>query len=92
MKKISGIAKIVSVVYIVLFIAAFAYHVSRHEYDKFSAIFVSILTAPWSTLFALLLTRPEVEINFGYAEKNVVLVILAVINTSLILFIGRKRK
>ncbi len=91
MKKISRTALILAVVYLFLFILAFAYHVHRHEFDKFSTIFVTTLTAPWSSLLILAYTYSPGEFEIGYMGKNVALILCAFINIFLILLTGRKR-
>ncbi len=71
--------------YIVLFQIAFVIFVARHEYDKFSAIFVVILTVPWSGWFAQFKSRPGINLEFGYTETSFILIAFAIMNALLIL-------
>lgn len=95
MKKRYNQAAVISVAYLLLCAAAFYYHILRHEYDKFSAIFIGILTLPWSLIAAFfkdLIIAGTFQYEFDYVGNAVILLICAVINTILIFIIFNKRK
>jgi formate hydrogenlyase subunit 3/multisubunit Na+/H+ antiporter MnhD subunit len=45
-------AKSISLIYLLLCFLAFVFYSTRHEYDKFSAMFLALLTSPWSFFIA----------------------------------------
>jgi len=81
--------------YIILSIIAFAYHIIRHGYDKFSAIFIGMLTMPWSLLVALthdLIIAGIFKYEIGYFGKNIILIICVIVNASLIFAVANRKK
>ena len=74
-------------VYVVISIAAFIYHIVRHSSDKFSAIFMAVLTLPWS-FFVILIKDTVIAHTFnyeiGFHGKNILYALLVVINVKLI--------
>lgn len=58
------IPSILSLIYVLLCIMAFAFHIARHETDKFSAMFIAVLTLPWSflNLYSMILLYPPYSI------------------------------
>ena len=93
MKKISTQTVIFTSTYILLCIFAFAYHIVRHEGDKFSAIFIAILTMPW-LLFAALIKDAIIAMifhyEFGFIGNNIILLACVIINAVLIFAISEK--
>ena len=79
---------ILSIIYIVLCILAFAFHLAKM--DKFSAMFIGILTMPGSLIEALaydIIINPIFNIEFNSYTWNVSLGIWVFINAVLIFFI-----
>jgi hypothetical protein len=77
----------VSFIYTVLCAVSFLYHISRHSTDKFSAIFIGILTMPWSLLTALvkdLIIYQFLRYELNYIEKNIILIACIFLNNFLI--------
>lgn len=91
MKKISNKGLIISTTYFILFAISFAYNMIRQDYDKFSAIFISILTFPWSHVIAFSFIASEAAYELSYTAKNIILFASALINVYLILVIFRKK-
>lgn len=93
MKKISNRTIVLVSTYILLCIAAFAYHIMRHEGDKFSAIFISALTMPWG-LFAALISDAIIGMifhyEFGFIGNNIIFLVCAIVNVVLIFVISEK--
>ncbi|KQC09246.1 MAG: hypothetical protein APR62_02840 [Smithella sp. SDB] len=84
---------ILSAIYVLLCILAFGFHIARHETDKFSAMFIGILTMPWSFVASLLISFIEIitKYEFKYIGNNIILLICVIVNTVLIFFIAKKR-
>jgi hypothetical protein len=82
-----------SFVYLVLCIWAFGFHVMRHETDKFSAIFIGLLTMPWSFIESLihdLIISPIFHFEFSYALKNITMSAWVILNTLVLYLILKK--
>jgi hypothetical protein len=72
---------------------AFSFYIARHETDKFSAMFIGILTMPWGLLEALFhdfILAPMFNYTFSPVVKNISLVVWVIINTVLIFFFAYK--
>jgi len=80
-----------SIIYVFMCIWAFGFHIARHGTDKFSAMFIGILTLPWSFITSLLTSFIELitKYEFKYMENNIILIICAIVNTFLIFIITR---
>jgi len=64
-------------------------------YDKFSAMFVGILTMPWSLGFALfkdIILAGLFQYEIGTFGKNIMLIVFALLNTGLIYFLIARTK
>lgn len=89
MKKQYYIALTASGVYVALCLAAFAYHFARTSHDKFSAIFLVILTAPWCGLYAIFkdsVIATVFNYEIGFLGNTIALIVFALINTGLIYY------
>ncbi|MBP1762716.1 MAG: hypothetical protein H6Q64_2258 [Firmicutes bacterium] len=87
------IPSILSLIYVLLCIMAFAFHIARHETDKFSAMFIAVLTLPWSfleSLFHDLVISTIFHFEFNYFMKNITISIWVILNAALIFFIVKK--
>ncbi len=85
------VPSILCILYVVSCVWAFSFMISRPG-DKFSAMFIGILTMPWSFLIAFPLNLIEVIFNFEFVhvDKKIILLICAIINTVLVFFLARK--
>lgn len=84
---------ILSSIYVLLSILAFSFHIVMHETDKYSAIFIGILTMPWSffeSLFHDLIISTILNYEFSYTLKNFTMSVWVILNATLIFFIVRK--
>jgi hypothetical protein len=93
MKKPYYISLAASGVYSGLCVAAFAYHFARTAHDKFSAIFLVILTAPWTGLYAILkdsVIATVFHYEIGFVGNTIAMIVSALINTGLIFYFSTK--
>lgn len=84
---------IVSVIYLVPCTLAFIFFITRHETDKFAAMFIALLTLPWSFCFVLfkdLIIAPFYNYEFNFITNTITLLISVFFNTFLIFFIPYK--
>jgi hypothetical protein len=84
---------ILSIMYVFSCIMAFSFHIARPATDKFSAMFIGILTMPWSLLEALfhdLIIAPIFNYTFSSVVLNISLVVWVIVNTFLIFIICNK--
>jgi len=84
---------IISGLYLIASIVAFIFHIGRHETDKFSAMFIAILTLPWSLLESLIhdiVISNIFHFEFNYIMKNITMSIWVIVNTIIIFFITKK--
>lgn len=85
-------AKIFFFMYILLCFFAFMYHVMRPAADKFSAIFITLLTLPWSVLIVLFIDfiiYPVFHYELNSVVTNLLIFVSVVIN-ALLLYKGAK--
>jgi len=84
---------IISIIYIVLCVLAFAFNMAKRE--MFSAMFIVMLTLPWSFLTALthdVILNPIFNIQFNTIIFDVSYVAWVIVNTFLIFFIYNRYK
>jgi hypothetical protein len=84
---------ILSAMYVFSCTMAFMFHIVRHETDKFSAMFIAILTLPWSLLESLFhdfIIATIFHFEFSYLLKNITMAIWVIVNTILIFIITHK--
>lgn len=86
------IPSVMSLIYVLLCIMAFAFHITRHETGKFSAMFIAVLTLPWSFVAVIFTSIIEIttKYEFKYMGNNIILLICAIANTILIFKIIKK--
>lgn len=80
--------------YIILCVIAFSYHMVRHEYDKFSTIFIGLLTLPWSFIVALMkdiIIANVFHYELNFVGNNIILLVCAMVNTVLIYAVSNKK-
>ncbi len=90
-----SLPSILSIVYFFSCIMAFAFHITRHETDKFSAMFIAILTMPWSLLESLfhdLIIATILHFEFSHVLKNITMAIWVIVNTVLIFIVCNKMR
>jgi hypothetical protein len=88
MEKQQYVAISASRVDLMLCIASFVFHWAR-AYDKFSAMFIGILTMPWSLGFALfkdLIIAGVFNYEIGFLGINIMLTAFTLINADIIYF------
>jgi hypothetical protein len=94
-KRKNSFGVFISIIYISLCSLSLIYHINRHQFDKFSSIFISILTAPWSLSFALfkdLIIASIFHYEFSFLGNTIVFLISILINTLIIIIFFRFRK
>ena len=87
-------AIVLVIIYLLLCLFSYLYHVNRNDFDKFSAIFIGILTVPWGLGFLLimnLIIYPIFKFELTSFWINIVLLVSVSINTFLIYFITDKK-
>jgi len=83
-------AIIAGVIYFCLFLLSYAYFLARYEHDKFSGIFLVIVTAPWTPLISLARLKFGIETELSFVAINVLMWASAIINFFAIVLITRK--
>ena len=86
---------ILTFIYVLFCIFAFVFHIARHETDKFSALFIAMLTMPWSLCFALFkdfIIATIFDYSFNYMGKNIILSLFVIVNATIIFFIAQKTR
>ena len=86
---------ILSIMYIFSCIIAFSFHIARPATDKFSGMFIVLLTMPWSLLEALfhdLVIASIFDYRFNDFVWYVSSVIWVIVNTILIFVICNKMR
>ena len=93
-KKELKTSVLLSILYIALCALAFTFHCIRQA-DMFSAMFIGILTMPWSICYALLkdfIIAGIFNYEIKYVTHYIVLFFSVLVNTLLIFFISNKFK
>jgi hypothetical protein len=86
------IPSIVSLVYVLFCIMAFAFHITRYETDKFSGMFIALFTLPWSLFGALCYDFIISPIFFEFHDFLMIIIMSVgvILNAALIFFVSKK--